>query len=225
MGIHDGHRMNMRRKYLEGDTDLLEDHELLEILLYYAIPRRDTNGVAHLLLSRYGSLTAVFRAPVADLMEVPGMGMSAALMLKLAWDIGCRARRTASKEMILNSTEKAGRYLMERLEDEPTEVIYQLCLDRKGKVLACRRLGEGGVGNAEVNLRKLVEIALTTSASGVVLAHNHPSGIALPSSEDYEATRQMARALQTIGVQLLDHIIVADGDFVSMADSGVLMQS
>ena len=102
--------------------------------------------------------------------------------------------------------------------------MYQLCLDKKGKLLVCRRIGDGGLSSAGFSVRKLVENAVLTAASGVILSHNHPSGIALPSREDYGATEQAARALDAVGVPLLDHIIVADGDFVSMADSGLLPQ-
>ena len=101
-------------------------------------------------------------------------------------------------------------------------MVYQLCLDRKGKLLTCKRLGEGGIASAELDIRKAVENAILSSASTVILAHNHPSGVALPSQEDYAATDRIRAALATVNICLRDHIIVADGDFVSMADSGYL---
>ena len=128
----------------------------------------------------------------------------------------------AAKDTILNTTEKAGAYLLEQFAGEKNEVIFQLCLDRKGKLVACKRLAEGGVSNAEIGIRKLVENTLLTSASAVILSHNHPSGVALPSQDDYITTQRVKDALATIGVPLLDHIIVADGDFVSLSDSGFL---
>ncbi len=223
MGIHDGHREKMRQRFLCGGLEPFADHEALELLLYFAIPRRDTNPIAHALMERYGSLSAVLSAPVEDLQKVPGVGESAAVLLNLAAQIARKARLAdAGQETILNSTEKAGGYLLERFSGESRERIYQLCLDRKGKLLACKSLGEGGVASADLNIRKLVENALLTSASAVILSHNHPSGVALPSSDDYVATDRVQTALATIGVTLTDHIIVADGDFVSMADSGYL---
>ena len=128
-----------------------------------------------------------------------------------------------ARETVLNSSERAGAYLLERFSGESREVIYELCLDRKGKLLACKRLGEGGVSYADLDIRKLVENALLTSASAVILAHNHPSGVALPSPEDYATTDRAKQALATVGVPLTDHIIVADQDFVSFADSGYLL--
>ncbi|WP_295581601.1 RadC family protein [uncultured Oscillibacter sp.] len=224
MGIHDGHREKMRQRFLRGGLDAFADHEALELLLYYAIPRRDTNPVAHALMERYGSLSAVLSAPAEDLQRVEGVGESAAVLLRLVAPLCRKARlaEAAGEERVLNSSERAGAYLLECFEGEKNEAVYQLCLDRKGKLLACKRLGEGSVASADVDIRRLVENAILTNASAVILAHNHPSGVALPSDGDYAATARVKDALGAIGIQLADHIIVADGDFVSMADSGYL---
>lgn len=223
MGIHDGHREKMRRRFLTAGLDSFADHEALELLLYYAIPRRDTNPIAHALMERYGSLSAVLSAPAEDLQKVAGVGESAAVLLRLAPQLCRKARLSdAAQETVLNGTERAGSYLLELFAGMNQEVLYQLCLDQKGKLLACKRLSEGSVNSAELNIRRMVENAILTSASGVILSHNHPSGIALPSQDDFNTTEQARTALATIGVRLLDHIIVADDDFVSMADSGFL---
>ena len=223
MGIHDGHREKMRQRFLKSGLDAFADHEALELLLYYAIPRRDTNPIAHALMERYGSLSAVLAAPVEDLKKVEGVGESAAILLKLAPQLYRKAKMSdAEQETILSSVERVGAYLLERFAGEKNEVVYQLCLDRKGKLLACKKLGEGGVASADLDIRRLVENALLTGASSVVLAHNHPSGVALPSRDDYAATDRAKTALAVVGVALADHIIVADGDFVSMADSGYI---
>ena len=223
MGIHDGHREKMRSRFLSGGLEQFADHEALELLLYYAIPRRDTNPIAHALMERYGSLSAVLAAPVEDLKKVEGVGESAAILLKLAPQLYRKAKMSdAEQETILSSVERVGAYLLERFAGEKNEVVYQLCLDRKGKLLVCKKLGEGGVASADLDIRRLVENALLTGASAVVLAHNHPSGVALPSRDDYAATDRAKTALAVVGVALTDHIIVADGDFVSMSDSGYL---
>ena len=190
MGIHDGHREKMRRRFLSGGLEQFADHEALELLLYYAIPRRDTNPIAHALIDRYGSLSAVLAAPVEDLQKVEGIGESAAILLKLVPRLCAKARLADAdrQELILNTASRAGAYLLERFYGEQNEVIYQLCLDRKGKLLACKKLGEGSIASAALDVRKLVENAILHSASSVVLAHNHPSGIASPSHEDYAAT-------------------------------------
>ncbi len=223
VGIHDGHRDKMRQRFLKGGLEYFADHEALELLLYYAIPRRDTNPIAHALMERYGSLTAVLTAPVEDLERVEGIGRSAAVLLRLVPQLYQKARLSdARRETVLNSAERAGAYLLDRFAGERTEVVYQLCLDRKGRLLACKRLGEGGVASAELDIRALMRNVMLTEASAVILAHNHPSGVALPSADDYTTTARVREALDTVGVILADHIIVADGDFVSMAESGYL---
>ena len=224
MGIHDGHREKMRKRFLGGGLEHFADHEALELLLFYAIPRRDVNPIAHELMNRYGSLSAVLAAPVEDLQKVDGIGESAAILLKLVPHLCHKARLAdaGKQEIVLNTSGRAGVYLLEHFAEEKNEVIYQLCLDRKGKALVCKRLGEGNVGSAALDIRRMVENAILSSASAVILAHNHPSGVALPSPEDYAATDRAKAALATIGVALSDHIIIADGTFVSMADSGYL---
>lgn len=223
MGIHDGHREKKRQQFLQHGLDSFADHEVLELLLFYAIPRKDTNPIAHALMDRFGSLDAVLSAPVEELCRVEGVGPAAAALLKLTPQVYRRSRMAAAeRERVLNSSQRAGDYLLELFTGETAEVLYELCLDRKGKLLACRRVGEGGVSSINVDLRKIVENALLTGASGVILSHNHPSGIALPSPDDCAATVRVKEALKTVGLVLVDHIVVADGDYVSMADSGQL---
>ena len=222
MGIHDGHREKMRARFLAAGLDAFADHEALELLLYYAIPRRDTNPIAHTLMERYGSLSAVLEAPAEDLRKVEGIGESAAILLRMVPQLSRKARLADAREMVLNSVDRAGSYLMELFAGLSRESLYQLCLDQKGKLLACKSLSQGGANSTDLNIRLLMENAILTSASAVILSHNHPSGIALPSEDDIATTEQAQKALGTIGVRLADHIIVADGDFVSMADSGYL---
>ena len=221
--IHRGHREKMRQRFLKSGLEGFADHEALELLLFYAIPRQDTNPIAHRLMERYGSLSAVLSAPAEDLKKVEGIGESAAVLLKAAGQIAQKARLSdATAQRPLTDVEAVGAYLLERYAGETHEMLYELCLDQKGKLLACKRLSEGSASSAALDLRKVVENAILTSASAVILAHNHPSGIALPSDDDCAATTRAARALQTIGVTLADHIVVADDDFVSMAQSGYL---
>ncbi len=149
-----------------------------------------------------------------------GRGERAARLLRLVPMLTERSRRKEDAPVILNSTEKAGNYMLCRFDGKKNELVYELCLDRKGKLLASKLLTKGDVNGAELNIRKLVGNALLTNASAVILSHNHPSGVALPSGEDFATTDRVRTALESVGVQLVDHIIVADGDFVSMRDSG-----
>ena len=223
--VHKGHRERLKSRFLESGLDSFTDVQALELLLFYAIPQKDTNPIAHALMDRYGSLSAVLNAPVEDLQKVEGIGKSAAILIHTVAQINQKAAiDDAASEHVLNSSERAGKYLLTRYSGKKRELVYQLCLDQKGKLLACKLLGEGGVTAAAVDVRQVVENAILTSASAVILAHNHPSGIALPSREDYDVTDRAKAALATIGVTLMDHIIVADGDFVSMAENGIIQR-
>lgn len=220
-GIHEGHRARMKKKLLENGERSLADHELLEVLLYYAIPRRDTNELAHRLLKQFGSLQGVLSAPVQELACVSGVGQQAALLLGMV-PMLCRRAAQREKEQILNSVDACGAYFTELLGSSRREMLWQVCLDGKGKVLSSRCLAEGDVSMAAVSVRQVVEYALRAGAVGVVLAHNHPSGVALPSQQDVLVTRQLQEALAPLQIRLADHIVVADGDYVSMAESGLL---
>lgn len=224
MNVHSGHRQRKKEQFRSHGLDAFADHEVLELLLFYAVPRQDTNPIAHRLLSRFGSLEGVFSASLAELQKVEGVGENAATLIRLIFPL-CRRVRTAGgrHEVILNSRESAGEYFLELFFGEKQEIFYEACLDAKGKLLACCRLAEGGADSVSVNVRKVVENALSANASHVILSHNHPSGIALPSEADNRTTMQIARALEGIGVQLIDHIIVADGDFVCLRDNGLLL--
>lgn len=221
MGIHNGHRERMRRRFLEGGLSGFADHEILELLLFYAIPQGDVNPLAHALMDRFGSLSGVLSAPIELLTQVKGVGERTAVLLHLVPLAAQKARLAEmKKELILNTRENVGAYLLELFSRERNEAVYEICLDAKGKLLVCRRLGEGSSSAVNLDIRKIVEIAILYSASSVILAHNHPSGIALPSQDDQTATDQAAAALRAIDVRLEDHIIVADHDFVSFSESG-----
>ncbi len=222
MGLHDGHRARKKEQFLRTGLAGFADHEVLELALFYAVPRRDTNETAHRLLDRFGSLQGVLNADAEALRQVKGVGESAAILLKLLSAVKERADRTAAPEQIVCSAEEAGRYFLRLMEGEKRELLYLLCLDGKGKVLSCRCLSRGSVNMTAVSVRQVVEQALAAGAAAVVLAHNHPNGVALPSRADQHMTAQVAEALRPLGIRLLDHIVVADGDFVSMADSGII---
>ena len=223
MGLHDGHRQRKREQFLRHGLDGFADHEVLELLLFYAIPRCDTNETAHRLLEKFGSLRGVFSAPEEELRKVKGVGAGAALLLTLLPAVEQRVYRDSREEKILNSVERVGDFFLQLLRDERREVLYQVCLDAKGKLINYTRLSSGTATAAPVSVREVVENALRCDASRVVLGHNHPSGVALPSEEDRQITLQISHALATMGIELMDHIVVADGDFVSMAASGILL--
>lgn len=223
MGVHDGHRERMKNRFLEQGLDGFDDHNVLELLLFYALPRQDTNPIAHELINRFGTLDAVFSAPAEQLQEVSGVGSSVAALIKLIPEISRRCELVKNRpETIIDSSEKAGAYLVPLFMNERDEVVYVICLDAKGKLLCCKELFRGVPNTTSISLRKIAELVLSKGASAVIISHNHTSGIAIPSMEDERTTALIKDTLLRLGVELKDHIIVAGDDFVSMADSGIL---
>lgn len=222
MGVHDGHRQRRLASFLQNGFESMHPHEVLEILLFYAIPRRDTNPIAHQLLDSFGSLSAVFDAPYEELLKVDGVGPNAAALLKMVPQLAQVYLSDVHSTEVINSKEDLARALLPRFVGRKQETVYLLCLDNKRKVTACILIGEGSVNSSAINLRRVLEQAVRHNAASIVLAHNHPGGIALPSSEDLATTHALIRLCDTIGVPLLDHLIVADGDYVSLAESGIL---
>ena len=223
MSVHEGHRERMRRQMKTSGMDSLSDVQVLEVALYYAIARRDTNEIAHALLRRFGSLSGVLEAPRAELLKIDGVGESAADLLLLFIQMERRhLMDRAGRQTILDTTYKCAQYLMPRFIGEQEEVVYLLCLDAKCKALDCSLIHRGAVNMTAISVRKIVKAALDHNATSVVVAHNPPSGLALPSREDRATTLALKAALDAVDVVLVDHVIVADEDFVSLADDGLL---
>ena len=221
MSQHDGHRQRLKERFLKEGLDHFSDVQVLELLLFYAIPRQDTNPIAHNLLEQFGSLAQVLEAPVEELEKVPGIGRNAAILLSLSTSLGRYYQvERAMNIRILRTVEECGEYLVPFFYGRRNETVFLLCLDAKCKVLCCKEIGEGSVNSAGVPIRRIVETALGANATTVVLAHNHPSGLALPSGEDITTTCRVAAALSAVEINLADHIVVADDDFVSIAQSG-----
>ena len=220
MGIHDGHRKRLRQRFAQQGADGFQDHELLEYLLQFSLPRVDTNPLAHRLMDRFGSFSSVLDAPVESLLRVEGVGPGTAAFLSALPGVCRRYYTDRNTDIILNSSDRSGRYLLPRFIGRSVETVFLVCMDSKCKVLACLRLSEGNTTMASVDPAQVTREALRLQAVRVTLAHNHPGGVALPSQADLDATYRIAQALHTVNIQLDDHIIVADQDFVSLADSG-----
>ena len=221
MGLHDGHRKRLKEQFL-NHSDGFHDHQLLELLLCYAIPQGDVNGLAHRLLDRFGSLAGVLDARPEALEQVPGVGEHTAVLLKLIPVLSGRYQADrAGMGTILDSTQAAGQYLRPYFSQGARyEMAYLVCLDGKYKVLGCHKLDEGTVNAAEITPRKMVEIVLAHNATAAILAHNHLSGLALPSNADLMSTQQLRAILRSVDVELLDPLIFTDDDMVSLKDSG-----
>lgn len=219
--VHEGHRDRQKKKYREHGLESFTDIEALELLLYYAIPRADTNALAHALLKAFHSFRGVMEASIGELQQVPGIGANAATLLRLVTDLGIRYQRSASAPgTVIRSTRDAGRFLLPQFGFQNEECSALLSMDNGGRVIDCQILSRGTPSMVQLDARQIVEIVLRNKAARVILAHNHVTDIALPSKSDLETTRQIYRLLNSIGVKLVDHLIICDGDFVSMYESG-----
>lgn len=219
--IHKGHRERLKARFLEEGLDNFTDIQVLELLLFYSIPQKDTNPVAHALLERFGSLSRVLEADVEELKKVPGISDHSATLLHLVTEVGRYYQVDCAQRVeVLTTLDACGNYLVPHFFGRNRETVFLLCLDAKCKVLGCKEVGEGSVNSASISVRKIVETALSANATTVILAHNHPSGVAVPSAEDFLTTKRIYAALDAMEIHLADHIIVAEGDYVSMIQSG-----
>ena len=219
--IHKDHRKRMKERFLKQGLDGFTEFQALEFLLFFCIPQGDTNVLAHKLIDHFGSLSQVLEASVEELKKVNGIGDHSAILIQL---MNQMARfylvDRAKREKVLPTIEDCARYLQPYFYGRMNETVFLMWLDAKCKALCCKEVGEGSINSAGISVRRIVETALREGATTVVLAHNHPSGIAIPSPEDIQTTRRVAAALQSVEIHLADHIVVADDDYVSMVQSG-----
>ncbi len=219
---HNGHRNRLRKKFLNNGFDGMEKHEALELVLYYGIPRKDTNPIAHKLLEYFGSISAVMDAPIDKLKEA-GISENCAIYLKMIPQI-CRMYmedKHNNKDKIIDS-DNIGDKLKYKFVGRDYEAVILMLMDSKYKEIFCGVVSKGSVSACEVYVRKIIELAVLYNAKFAVLSHNHPSGLALPSNDDIVTTKKIYNALRLIDVVLIDHIIVADDDYVSLNESGFM---
>jgi DNA repair protein RadC len=217
------HRARLRHRLLTAGPDSLADHELLEIVLFLAVLRRDTKALAYALLHRFGSYANVLAAPATELMKIDGVGESCAAMLK---SIHAAALRLAHAEIIgrpiLNNWDKLLDYLTTVMARDRTEQFRILFLDSRNRLLADEPQARGTVNHTPVYPREVVKRALELNATALILTHNHPSGDPTPSHDDIVMTRQIAAAAQTVSITVHDHIIIGNGAFTSFRREGLL---
>ena len=221
--IHSGHRQRMKQRFLEHGLENFDDVNALELLLFYAQPQGDTNPLAHALLDRFGSLDAVLEADAEELQTVSGIKENAAALLKLIPAVSKRYLIEKTPESApLDSVAAAGRCILPYFAYEKDEVVYAMLLDARRRLLSCAEIGRGVVNAAEIQARQLVQMVLQKNASYVILAHNHLSGVLVPSSEDEFTTRRLRDALGLVGVELSDHLVVCGSEYVSMRECGMM---
>lgn len=216
--VHDGHRERVRAEILEGNfNSKTAPHRVLEALLFYSIPRGDTNELAHRLIDRFGSFEQVFEADIKTLMTVKGVGEKTAMQLKLIGIAIKRSYENRHREIKrFNSMDDLGYMLLEKYHGINCEMVSVVCFDAVGKFVGFYEIGEGDIGTVNISIRSVFEAVIESRASAVVLVHNHPGGQAVPSPADLDATKRLAEALRGINVYLADHILLDDNDYVSL---------
>lgn len=221
--LNNGHRDRVKNRFISDGLENFAPHNILEILLFYSIPRKDTNKIAHNLIKHFGSLSNVIDAEYEELVKIDGITKNTATLIKLIPAISSHyLKEKASVDGILNTVEKMGEFLKPFYIGKTTECVYCIAFDSKLKTIKCELMFEGSVNAVSITNRKVVEFAAINKASIVVLSHNHPNGVAIPSQADIKTTVRLKDALALIEVVLLDHIIVVDDDFVSMRDSKII---
>jgi len=221
MSIHDDHRKRLKALYREEGLNNFDPVNVLEMLLFYCVPRRDTNELAHRLLDHFGSFSQVLDAPPEELEKIEGVSTNVSTFLSMIPDVSRYYMiRRGEDRIIARTPEACGNCLMPYFIGQNDETVYLLCLDAKCKVICCREVGRGSVNSAAISVRKIVEAALGANATTVVLAHNHPSGLAIPSADDVRTTKRIAQALRAVDIILADHLVFAEEEFVSLLQSG-----
>lgn len=221
--IHVGHRERMRQRFLQEGGEGFHDHELLEMLLYYAVPRGDTNPLAHKMIQEFGSLPTLVEAEPIDISRLCGVGKNTAILISLQKELSKRCMQARWRDRpMLNSLNLAVEYCKSLMAYKNREFFYVVCLDNKRRVINTVQIAEGTVNSATIHPRVVIEAALKLQASAVIFTHNHPGGICKPTFEDIETTTELARLLYAIEVQLIDHIIVADSTTFSFLENKLL---
>ncbi len=220
---HAGHRRRLRARFMSGGANALADYELLEILLFHAIPRRDTKPIAKALLRRFGSYSGVLHADAAALAEVKGIGPSAVVALKTVAEAAVRlAREEVIDRPILNSWTKLIHYLRAGMAHDKTEAFRILFLDAKNVLIADEQQQTGTVNHTPMYPREVMKRALEVGATAVIMVHNHPSGDPTPSKADITITHELRDIADGLGIRLHDHVIVARGGHTSFKEMGLL---
>lgn len=221
MNLHEGHRERLRNRFVSEGGKNFAAHNLLELLLFYGIPRKDTNGIAHLLLQRFGDINGVLSASVDDLCLVPGVTKSAAVLIRLCSEMcGRLYSGDLNDSKVFGSLDDVGKYLVRLFYGLTDEYVYLVLLDADGSLLNTTQVCKGGVNSVALDMRKIVSTAFNYNAAGIIIAHNHPGNCPYPSDEDLINTRKIVKFLNMNGLELTEHFVVSGGEY-----TGILAKS
>ncbi len=219
----DGHRSRMRARLLAAGPQALADHEMLEMVLFLALPRRDTKPLARALLARFGSFAGAIAAPAAELATVDGLAEAGVAALKLVQGAALRlARAEVINRPVVGNWDRLMAYLTASLAREPVEQFRVLFLDTRNRLLADEAQGRGTVNHTPVYPREVVKRALELHATALILVHNHPSGDPTPSTADLDMTRDIRSAAAALSIAVHDHVIIGSDRWLSFRREGLL---
>ena len=222
--VHAGHRKRVKSRYLSEGLDGFQDHEVLELLLFYCIPMKDTNELAHKMIREFSTLAGLFDADPGEISKRCGVSENTAIFIALIPSLVRRYFKVKwGDKRVLSSSSKAGKYAISLFAGRNYETFFLLCLDSQSRLNHAALLHEGTLNEVPVYPRLVVETALRHKANSVVLVHNHPGGILEPSKADIEVTKRVMKALEGISITVMDHIIVAEDKYVSFAEKGLLV--
>lgn len=223
MNLHAGHRQRVMDRYLREGLDAFADHQVLEMLLFYCIPRRDTNDLAHRMIRQFGSLSNLFDADPRDIAKLCQVSERTAILISLVPSLVKRYQQGRWRDKpFLGHSKDAGEYVLSLFAGKTYEAFFMLCLDGQNRLNYAALINEGTIDEAPVYPRNVVELALRHQAVKVILAHNHPGGGLEPSPADLDVTKLMENALGVVHIQVVDHIIAAGERYFSFAEEGLL---
>jgi len=221
--LNAGHRKRMRQKFEVSGFSGMYDHEVLEFMLFYAIPRKDTKPLAKRLIEKFGRLDNVFEADVEELMQVDELGLGTAIYLNAISSLISEIKKRKLSRKNNELTQKEVReHLIDYFMNERTEKLYAVFMGKRNKIINYRQICEGGIDNIQFDISNIVREAVLCRASGVILAHNHPGGYREPSDSDRATTLKISQVLRQLDIELRDHIIISGGSYYSMAENGDL---
>lgn len=216
-----GHRKRVREKYRRlGSFQSYQPYEVLELLLFYAIPRRDTKEIAKNLISAFGSVKGVLNADINALKKVPGVGDSASVLLNAIGQAACYMFSEDAEK--IRGSGDMGEYALHLMKGKKVEEFYAVALNPKNEIINVRMLASGGTSSVNVNISDVVKFSMDSDADKIVLIHNHTNGNPAPSGEDVEITRNFIDIASKVGVTISDHIITSDNRYISMFSGGLL---
>lgn len=218
--LNAGHRKRMRHKYIKGGIEVFAEHEIIELLLFSTVPRKNTNKMAHQILNEFGSLHALFDATPQEILRRTEVSEQTAVLFSMIPQIFKRYSYSKNdKKLNFKNSKTMGEFIKLAFIGKVYECFYIMCLDNSLNVLSHEIIQEGTLDIVQLNLRDIAEVAITNKSSYVVLAHNHPSGSQTVSREDILATSDIKYVLEKFNIEVLDHFVIANDNYISFAEN------